>query len=266
MENVPIIIASILTLSIIGAVSGALLAYAAEKFKVEYDPNIEAIFQVLPQTNCGACGYPGCRPLAEAISKGVVDANGCRVGGEKTTQAICKILGSTAKPHDPVSARLFCGGGNDICGKKFEYRGIRNCAAAMLVSGGDKLCDYGCLGYGDCVKTCKFDAMKMGDNGLPLIDPEKCVACGKCLSSCPRKLIKYVPKKAKVLVNCSSKDKGAMVRKVCKVGCIKCNLCEKNCPTKAIVFKDLLPVINYDVCEVKRKCVQVCPTKTIIDL
>jgi ferredoxin len=204
--------------------------------------------------------------------KGKVEPSACRVGGEKVTAEVCKILGTdTVAVAEKLIARLFCGGGHDKCGKKFEYHGVKTCSAATLVGDGDKLCDYGCLGYGDCVKVCKFDAMRMGEDGLPIIDPAKCTACGLCIKECPRALIQLVLKKAKIIINCSSTDKGAKVRKICKVGCIKCKLCEKKCPTKAISFPDgplgrVLPVVDNNKCEGLKECVKVCPTKTIIEL
>lgn len=280
MANMWIILASVLTLAIIGAVSGALLAYAAEKFKVEEDPKVDQITALLPGANCGACGYPGCRALAEAIAKGKADISSCPVGGNKVAEEISKIMGASCELKEKLVAKVYCGGSNDKCGKKFEYHGIKDCAAVLLVGGGDKLCDYGCLGYGNCARACKFDALKMGKDGLPIIDPEKCVSCGKCIKACPRNLILLTPKKAKVLVNCSSKDKGAKVRKICKVGCIKCNLCEKKCPVKAISFPALkiyssepsgpvgqtIPIVDHNICQGIKECVKVCPTKTIIDI
>jgi len=272
MGNIQIILASVISLSIIGAIAGSALAYASLKFKVETDPRIDEVLKALPNTNCGACGYPGCRPLAEAIVKGSADMSSCRVGGDKVAKAIAAIMGTTScAVKVKLIARLLCGGGNDKCGKKFEYHGVKRCDAVLLVGGGDKLCDHGCLGYSDCVLTCKYDAMRMGDDGLPVIDPEKCLSCGKCIAACPRKLIQLVPKKAKVLIACSSKDKGAKVRKICTVGCIKCRLCEKKCPTRSISFPEgpageVLPVIDHEKCQGIKECVKVCPTKTIIEL
>jgi Na+-translocating ferredoxin:NAD+ oxidoreductase subunit B len=266
-SNIAIILISIVSLAIIGGLSGAILAFASEKFKVEKDPKVEEVLELLPRANCGACGYPSCSALAEAIVAGKADPTACKIGGESTANRIAEKLGTgKCEVKERLVARVFCGGSNENCGKKFEYKGIPDCDAALLVSGGDKLCSYGCLNYGTCVKACKFDAMKMGDDGLPVIDPEKCITCGKCITACPRKIIGYIPKSAKVVVNCSTKDKGAYVRKICKVGCIGCRLCEKACAPKAITMKENLPVIDYGKCTACLECVRVCPMKTIIEV
>jgi electron transport complex protein RnfB len=275
--NITIILISIISLAIIGGLSGAILAFASEKFKVEKDPKVEEVLELLPRANCGACGYPSCFALAEAIVAGKADPTACKIGGESTANRIAEKLGAgKCEIKERLVARVFCGGSNENCGKKFEYKGIPDCDAALLVSGGDKLCSYGCLNYGTCVKACKFDAMKMparrsineggGDDGLPVIDPEKCVTCGKCVTACPRKIIGYIPKSATVVVNCSTKDKGAYIKKICKVGCISCRLCEKACAPGAITMKENLPVIDYGKCTACLECVRVCPMKTIIEV
>jgi len=264
-SNTAIILISIISLALLGALSGALLAFASEKFKVKIDPKVEEVLGLLPRANCGACGYPSCVSLAEAIVVGKADPAACKVGGESTANKIAASLGKgKCEVKERMIARHSCGGSNENCGKKFEYKGILDCDAVLLVGGGDKLCSYGCLGYGTCVKACKFDALKMGVNGLPVVDPDKCVACGKCLVACPRKIISYIPRSAKVLVNCSTKDKGASVKKICKVGCISCRLCEKACAAGAITMRDNLPVIDYSKCTACLECVKVCPMKTIL--
>lgn len=265
-QNILIVIISVISLAIIGGLSGALLAFASEKFKVQIDPRVEEVLKLLPRANCGACGYPSCAALAEAIVAGKVDPTACRVGGDSTANKISETLGKgKCEIKEKMVARIFCGGSDDKSIKKFDYVGIPDCDAVLLVSGGDKICSYGCLGYGNCVKACKFEAMKIGGYGLPIIDCDKCVACGKCIVACPRKMIGYIPKSAKVVVNCSTKDKGAYVRKICKVGCISCRLCEKACKPGAITMKDNLPVIDYGKCTACLECVKVCPMKTIVE-
>jgi electron transport complex protein RnfB len=266
-SNTAIIFISIISLALLGALSGALLAFASEKFKVKTDPKVDEVLGLLPRANCGACGYPSCVSLAEAIIAGKADPAACKVGGESTANKIAESLGKgKCEVKERLIARHSCGGSNNNCGKKFEYKGITDCDAVLLVGGGDKLCSYGCLGYGTCVKACKFDALKMGVNSLPIVDPDKCVACGKCLVACPRKIISYIPRPAKVLINCSTKDKGAYVRKICKVGCIACKMCEKACAPGAITMRDNLPVIDYGKCTACFECVKVCPMKTIVEI
>lgn len=266
-QDITIIIISIISLMLIGAVSGALLAFASEKFKVPVDPKVEEILSLLPRANCGACGYPSCRALAEAIVSGKVDPTSCKVGGESTAKAIADKIGAgKCEIKERMIARVSCGGTIANSGRKFNYKGIPDCDAVLLVGGGDKICQYGCLGYGTCVKACKFDALRMGPDGIPIIDCDKCVACGKCIVACPRKIIGYIPKSARVFVNCSTKDKGAYVRKICKVGCIGCRLCEKACKPGAITMNNNLPFINYSKCTACLECVKVCPMKTIVEI
>jgi len=264
-NSIMTIIISIISLAVIGGVSGAILAYASAKFSVKTDPRVDEVLSLLPRANCGACGYPSCAALAEAIVDGKADPTACKVGGESTAKAIAEKIGAgKVELKERLIARVFCGGGTSKSGRKFDYSGIKDCDAVLLVGGGDKICGYGCLCYGNCVKACKFDAMKMSDDGLPIIDRDKCVACGKCIVSCPRKIISYIPRSARVVVNCCTKDKGGYVRKICKVGCIGCKLCEKACAPCAITMNDNLPVINYDKCNACMECVKVCPQKTII--
>jgi len=276
-QNILTVIISVIALSLIGAFSGMLLAYASAKFKVETDPMVDEVLKLLPRANCGACGFPSCVALAEAIVSGKADVASCKVGGESTAKAIAEKVGAgKVDLKEKLVSCVFCGGSTDKCGRKFEYKGIPDCFAVLLVGGGDKLCSFGCLGYGNCVKACKFDAMKMparrslgeggGNDNIPIIDKEKCVACGKCINACPRHMIGYRPKSAKILVNCVTKDKGAYVRKICKVGCIGCKLCQKACKYDAISFKDVVPIIDYNKCTACLECVKVCPQKTIIEI
>jgi electron transport complex protein RnfB len=266
-QGIIIIIISIISLAVIGGLSGALLAFASEKFKVYIDPQVEEVLKLLPRANCGACGFPSCSQLAEAIVAGKADPAACKVGGESTANNIAKMLGKgKVDLKEKMVARISCGGSDQNCGKKFEYCGILDCDAVLLVGGGDKLCSFGCLGYGNCVKACKFDALSMGKDGIPIIDTEKCVACGKCIVACPRKIISYISKSAKVVINCSTKDKGAYVKKICKVGCISCRLCEKACKPGAITMKENLPVIDYNKCTACFDCVKACPMKTIVEI
>jgi Na+-translocating ferredoxin:NAD+ oxidoreductase subunit B len=262
-----LITTSVISLSLLGAVSGLLLWFAAEKFKVVIDPMIEDVLKLLPGANCGACGFPSCASCAEAIVSGKAEANACKVGGAATAEKVAAKIGSgKCEVGELMVAHVFCGGTLDKSGRKFKYTGIRDCDAAILVNGGDKICNYGCLGYGTCVKACKFGAMTMPADGIPKINKEKCVACGKCIAACPRKLISYIPKTSKAVIDCSSYDKGSYVRGICKVGCIKCHLCEKNCPTGAVKFTNDLPKIDNNICTGNFKCVEVCPQKTIVKL
>lgn len=246
-----------------GLVLGAGLGIAGEVFAVEEDPKLGEIMNVLPGANCGGCGFPGCGGLASAIVEGKAPVNGCPVGGAKCAEAIAAIMGVEAGDAEPMVASVRCNGTCTNAKSKYEYLGISDCnMAAQLVAGGSKGCSYGCLGLGSCVKACAFDAMHIID-GVAVVDKEKCVACGKCVTACPKKLVEMVPAKAKVKVLCSSKDAGKVVMANCSVGCIGCKICEKNCPFDAIHVENNIAVIDYTKCKNCGICANKCPKKVI---
>lgn len=243
------------------------LAIASKKFHVEHDERIDMVRDVLPGYNCGACDYGSCDNYAkEVVANSSVACNLCAPGGEEVACNVAEIVGrEIAGKKIQLVAQLKCNGGKKETTSKFEYDGVKTCTAANLLAGGFKSCSYGCIGYGDCVKVCRFDALKMNDNGIPVVDKEKCTACAACVKKCPKELFKLVPKYKKVHVLCSSKDLGKDVVKVCKVGCIACKACEKVCPSDAIHVKDNLAEIDYSKCTMAGKCVGVCPRKIIVD-
>ncbi len=246
-----------------GLVIGVLLAVAAKKFRVEEDPKVAAIMECLPGANCGACGFPGCMGLAVAISEGKAPVNACTVGGNKVAEKISEIMGVATEALEPKVAMVFCQGDDTRAERSAEYRGVMDCQALHAL-GGDKDCPYGCLGLGSCVKACPFDAIKMGDKGLPIVDPDKCVGCGLCVAACPRGVIGLVPRDQEVLVLCHSYDRGPTVRKYCKAGCIGCAICVKVCPQECRVM-DLgtLAKIDYTLCQNCGICSGRCPVKVI---
>ncbi|MEA2036576.1 MAG: Fe-S cluster domain-containing protein [Nanoarchaeota archaeon] len=258
---------SIIVLGSLGLGFGVFLAYASKKFEVKSDPRVNDVLRVLPGVNCGACGYAGCSAYAEAVALNKdVPVTLCIPGQKEVAEKIAKIVGREASEKKvELVAQLKCNGGKEEAKTKYEYDGIRSCKAASLVSGGPKACSYGCMGYGDCVNVCKFDALHMDDNGLPVVDKEKCVACGACVKECPKRLFKFVPKEKKIHVLCNSKDAAKVVTQVCKVGCIACKLCENACPADAIHVKDNLAEITYSKCTMCGKCVSACPRKIIVD-
>ena len=263
------IIESILVLSGLGLAFGIFLAFAANKFKVEHNQEIDEVLAVLPGINCGACGYAGCQGYAEAVASNPdVPIDLCVPGQHDVAEKVAHVLGRdvTGKKVKLV-AQLKCAGGKEQASNKYDYQGVKTCKAALLLAGGPKACSYGCIGFGDCVKVCKFDALKMGENGLPIVNKEKCVACGACVKECPKKLFKLVPKEKKVHVLCSSKDSAKTVVKVCKVGCTACKMCEKACPVEgsAIHVNDNLAEIDYSKCTECGACVKACPRKIILD-
>jgi Na+-translocating ferredoxin:NAD+ oxidoreductase subunit B len=257
---------SIAALAILGLALGLLLGVSYLKLAIEADPRVAKIEAALPGANCAACGYAGCHGFAEALAAGKVDASGCLFGGDSTGKLLAAVMGIEAKEIDPEAAYLLCGGGSAEATDRFQYQGAPNCKAANSTGGGFKTCTYGCLGFGDCAVVCPVDAIAISDNKLPIVDIKKCIACGKCLAECPRSLFVLLPKKTRFLVKCSSLDKGAFVRKACKVGCIACNLCQKACPHGAITIDDNLALIHQDKCKNAGECLKVCPTKTIVEI
>ncbi|MEW6170289.1 MAG: RnfABCDGE type electron transport complex subunit B [Candidatus Omnitrophota bacterium] len=257
------IIAAILTLSVLGLVFGIGLSLANKKLCVETDPRIGKIFACLPGANCGACGKPGCIGFAESLIQGQADIGACVSVSEEKRKEIALVLGVETSTKIKKIAVLHCHGGVRVK-DKFLYHGLRDCIAANLVLGGQKACSYACLGFGNCVRICPFDAIKMGEDGLPVIDILKCKACGKCVATCPKKLFTLTPIDKPVYVACHSFDLGKVVMQVCPVGCIACKKCETVCPTSAIKVINNLAVIDYNKCISCGKCVEVCPRKIIL--
>lgn len=241
---------------------GAALGYFKEKFKVERDPKIDKIREALPSVNCGGCGYPGCDGYAEAVAKGDAPINKCAPGGKPTLDALSALMGVNASAEDVVAV-LLCQGNKTVAPVKGEYVGVQTCRAAKLSAGGTKLCAYGCLGYGDCVAVCQFDALHMGDDGLPHVDYAKCTGCGMCVKECPQQIFVTVPRERKgSVVLCSNHAVvKATVLKSCKVGCIKCEACVRVCPEQCITMVNGIPVTDYSKCTSCGLCVEKCPTK-----
>jgi len=260
-ESMQIVLNSVLVLALLGVLFGIGLAVASRKLKVESDPRIDEVEALLPGANCGGCGYPGCRGLAEAIVAGGAPGDACPVN--KDCAPIAQVMGVEANCRLPQVARVRCAGGKNETEQRFIYIGVEDCAAAHSLAGGPKSCIYGCLGLGSCAKVCPFDAIVMSDNGLPVINEEKCTGCGLCVKACPRNIITLWPVGKKVTVLCMSHDKGPQVRKICKVGCIACGICVKQCPVKAITMDDNLAVIDPQLCTNCGLCVEKCPMKTI---
>ncbi|PIE51689.1 electron transporter RnfB [Candidatus Fermentibacteria bacterium] len=248
----------------IGLLLGLGLAFAARKFAVPRDPRMEAIEAVLPGANCGGCGFPGCAAYASAVVEGKAPVNGCAPAGAAAAAEIGRIMGAQVEEKEKQIAVILCNGGKSAV-NAFNYNGPLSCKSAALVMNGQKSCSYGCLGFGDCIEVCSFNAMEMGDNGVPDIDPEMCVACGKCIEECPRNIITLWPESRKVIVSCSSRDKGGVARKACSVACIGCRKCAKVCPADAIEIDGFLAKINPEKCINCGLCASECPIGAIVD-
>ena len=258
------IILSIIFLGGLGLLFGIILAYFSKRFAIGKDSRIEEVLKVLPGTNCGACGQAGCSALAEAVVRGEVSPDGCVAGGNSVALKINAILGLKAGPGEKEGKKavLLCNGGSKVK-DRFSYSGINDCKAAEIILGGQKECVWGCLGLGSCVNACPFGAVKMGDEGLPVIDSRVCTGCGKCVSACPKNLIVLIPRSKNTVVRCSSKDKAGVIIKICKDGCIGCKKCETVCEPEAITVSNNLARIDYDKCTDCGACIKVCPKGVI---
>lgn len=259
------IVSSLITLGGLGLLFGAVLAVASRIFHVEKDPRIEQIEEVLPGSNCGGCGYPGCANYAESIVNENASPNLCAPGGEETVNRIAEILGVEAEASESMVAVVRCQGAHGIAKDKFAYEGIRDCNAAELIHGGHKACEYGCLGFGSCVKACPFDAMIMLDNGLPYVFEDQCTGCGICVQECPKGIMEMIPRTQKVFLGCINKDNGKSVRRVCSVGCIACGLCAKPkvTPSEKVKMENNLPTVPPDW-EDFDMAVKRCPTNSFV--
>lgn len=264
-----VLVWTVVTLSALGLLAAAILYVVAQKFKVEEDPRIDEVEKMLPGANCGGCGFPGCRGMADALVKNDdISALFCPVGGAETMKKAAAYLGKTAPEKEPQVAVVRCGG---TCAKRprtNEFDGARSCAVVASLYAGETGCSYGCIGMGDCVTACAFGALSMNrETGLPEVDPDKCTACGACVKACPKGVIelrKKWPKNRGVYVSCVSRDKGAVVMKACKAGCIGCGKCAKACPFGAITVENNLAYIDPLKCKLCRKCVAECPTGAIV--
>ena len=245
-----------------GLFIGVFLGIAGKKFAVKVDEREEAILGVLPGNNCGGCGYAGCSGLAAAIVKGEAEVGGCPVGGAPVAAKIGDIMGVAAGTQERQTAFVKCAGTCEKAILDYDYTGIQDCTmASMMQNGGAKGCNSGCLGFGSCVAACPFDAIHI-INGIAKVDQEKCKSCGKCVAECPKHLIEIIPY-GQHQVGCSSKEKGKEVMGACKVGCIGCKKCEKECPAGAITVTDNVAHIDKEKCTNCGKCKEVCPRKVI---
>ena len=256
------ILIPVLIVAGIGLLAGIILAVASAIMAVPKDEKAEAILEVLPGANCGACGFSGCSGYAAALSKGEAQPGLCSPGGEACAKACAELLGTGDVAVEKKTALVHCMGSYDCTSDKMRYDGIDSCAASTLLAGGISSCRYGCMGMGDCAAVCEYGAINVC-NGMASIDPAKCRGCAKCTAACPKGLISFVPLKKQAVVRCSNCDKGAETMKVCKVGCIGCGKCMKACEVGAVKVTNFCAKVDPAKCIGCGKCAEVCPRHVI---
>lgn len=264
------ILNSAVLLAILGLIAALVLYLVSKKFYVYEDPLIAEVEGLLPAANCAGCGFPGCRSFAEKlVSSDDISDLFCPVGGNDIMKLVSETLGKEVAEQDPTVAVVRCQGSCDVRPKTSEYQGPKSCAISALIYSGETDCQYGCLGDGDCVAVCKFDAMYMDkETGLPVVITDKCTSCGMCVDACPRDIIEMHPKHKrdlKIFVGCLNEEKAGIAKRACSVACIGCSKCLDVCPKDAITIENNLAYIDPAYCTLCRKCVPVCPTHSIIE-
>lgn len=256
-------ISPVLLTVIIAVICAVLLTVASKLFYVPVDETAAKIREKLAGANCGACGYAGCDDYANALAADHdISCTLCTPAGAAAAEEIAKILGVSAGSSAPQVAIVKCSGSNDVTKKSMDYQGLSTCAAVKDFFGGPGECKFGCIGFGDCVKACAFDSIEVC-NGVARVYRDSCVGCGACAAACPKKIIDLVPKTNRVYVGCSSLDTGKIVNQICKVGCIGCRLCEKECKFDAIHVENNLAKVDPIACKNCGMCVKKCPKHII---
>lgn len=259
------VLGSVAILGGVGVTFGALIALANARLRVEEDPRLDELSDLLPGANCGACGYAGCRAFAEGVLKGVTVPAECTVMSEFEREDMASYLGVDAGAVEKRVARLLCAGGSDVALRKAEYVGIESCAAAVAVGGGGKACTWGCVGFADCAVACDFDAIIMSPFGLPVVDLELCTACGDCVDACPLELFTILPADAPLLVQCRNLLEGDTAENMCSVACTGCKRCVQDAAQGLIHMEHGLAVVDYDLIDMANpKAVERCPTGAIV--
>lgn len=259
-----VVLTSVLTLGGIATVLSVILVLVNKKLFVPEDPRIDIVEEMLPTTNCGACGYPGCRAFAEAMVGGEVLPGKCTVSSEEGRAEIASFLGVDVGAQEKVVARLACGGGTNVSRNRALYQGFSTCRAATLVGGGGKSCYWGCLGLSDCEDVCDFDAIYMNEYFLPVVIEDKCTACGDCVEVCPKDLFSLHPVSHRLWVACKNLEAGDEVLEDCEVACTACGRCAMDAPDDLIVIQNNLPIVDYSKNHGTKKPIERCPTGAIV--
>lgn len=230
----------------LGLFFAAVLALAYRFLRVDEDPRLEVVEDLLPGNNCGACGQPGCAAFATKLIVAEVTPGKCTVADAGTLEEIATFLGVGVGTEEKRIARLKCAGGRGNVRNLAEYEGMSSCRAAAVVDGGGLGCSWGCLGLGDCERACTFDAIRMNDDSLPSVEPGPCTACGDCVDVCPQDLFVLVPESQKLFVQCNSPLTGEAALQGCRVACDACGKCAADAPTGTVEMLGGLPVVHYD--------------------
>lgn len=258
-----------LVLTAVAALGGLTLLLATglivanRTLHVEEDPRLDEVADMLPQTNCGACGFPGCRAFAEALVGDAVLPGKCTVSSDEGRAAIAAYLGVDVGAEERRIARLACAGGSNVARNHARYTGYPSCRSAALVAGGGKGCFWGCLGLGDCERVCDFDAITMDRHGLPVVDEALCTACNDCVDICPKGLFSIHPASHRLWVACKNLEFGDDILEDCEVACTTCGRCAKDAPG-LVSIKDNLAVVHYDRGNQTRIPIERCPTGAIV--
>ena len=259
------ILLAVAVLAGVGLAFAIVIAFADRKLRVWEDPRIDAVEMLLPSANCGGCGLPGCRAFAEQVVIGTVKPAQCNVLSTEGKEAIASFLGVDAGKAQRRVARVLCAGGSHVAMQQAEYRGHQTCAAAAAVAGGGKGCAWGCLGLADCVRSCAFGAIRMSADGLPLVDPDKCTACGDCVRDCPKDLFALLPVEQALLVQCRNLVAGDDVLEDCRAACTSCGKCVMDAAPGLISIASGVAVVDSSLIDAANtRAVERCPTGAIV--
>jgi Na+-translocating ferredoxin:NAD+ oxidoreductase RNF subunit RnfB len=268
MEFVMDVTITLIALGVMVGLSVSLsgvLAVANRKLHVQEDPRIDEVEHMLPGNNCGACGLPGCRAFAEQAVAGQVAPGACTVSSEESRESIAAYLGVSVGGEEKQVARLACAGGSNVARQRGRYVGVSTCRAANLVAGGGKGCAWGCLGYGDCMEVCDFDAIVMDAHALPVVDEDLCTACGDCVEICPKQLFELHPVSHRLWVACKNLAFGDEAESECAVACTACARCAADAPPGVVSMIHNLAVVDYRKNpQTVPAAIQRCPTGAIV--
>lgn len=249
----------------LGLILASVLVIANRRLFVYEDPKIDDVEELLPHSNCGACGTAGCRAFAEKLVTGELQPGACTVNGTEMNQVIATFLGVELGTHEKRVARLACAGGSNVARRHGDYRGVESCRAAALVAGGGKGCAWGCLGLADCERVCDLDAIIMDRHDLPQVIDDLCTACGDCVDICPRDLFSLQPLSHHLWVACKNLEKGEAAEAECAVTCNGCGRCALDATGDLITMIDNLAVIDYSQnAKAARIAIERCPTGAIV--